>query len=37
LTPSERKAEAKELPAMARILVEQNGNGKAVTVEQKES
>jgi hypothetical protein len=37
LTPSERKAEATELPAMARILVEQNGNGKAVTVEQKES
>jgi HAE1 family hydrophobic/amphiphilic exporter-1 len=34
---SERKAEAKELPAMARIFVEQNGDGTTVTVDQKES
>jgi HAE1 family hydrophobic/amphiphilic exporter-1 len=37
LTASERKAEANELPTMARIFVEQNGNDAPVTVEQKES
>jgi HAE1 family hydrophobic/amphiphilic exporter-1 len=37
LTASERKAETKELPTMARIFVEQNNNGATVTVEQKES
>jgi HAE1 family hydrophobic/amphiphilic exporter-1 len=35
--PSETKAEAKELPTMARIFVQQNDNGATVTVEQKES
>jgi HAE1 family hydrophobic/amphiphilic exporter-1 len=37
LAASERKAEAKELPAMARIFAEQNDNGAAVSVAQKES
>jgi HAE1 family hydrophobic/amphiphilic exporter-1 len=37
LTASERRAEARELPTMARIFVEQNGNGATVTVEQKGS
>ena len=36
LTASERKAEGKELPTMARIFAEQNGNGATVSVDQKE-
>jgi HAE1 family hydrophobic/amphiphilic exporter-1 len=36
LTASERKAEAKELPTMARIFAEPNGNGATVSVDQKE-
>jgi multidrug efflux pump subunit AcrB len=37
LTASERRAEARELPTMARIFASQNGNGATVTVEQKGS
>ncbi|MGB9488526.1 MAG: efflux RND transporter permease subunit, partial [Terriglobia bacterium] len=36
LTASERKAEVKELPTMARILAEQNGNGATVSVDPRE-
>jgi len=36
LTASERKAEAKELPTVARIFAEQNGNGATVSVNPKE-
>jgi HAE1 family hydrophobic/amphiphilic exporter-1 len=36
LTASERKAEAKELPTMARVFAEQNGNGATVSVDPKE-
>jgi len=36
LTASERKAEARELPAMARIFADQNPNGTTVSVDPKE-
>jgi HAE1 family hydrophobic/amphiphilic exporter-1 len=36
LTASERKAEAKELPTMARVFAEQNGNSATVPVDPRE-
>jgi HAE1 family hydrophobic/amphiphilic exporter-1 len=36
LTASERKAEVKELPTMARIFAEENGNGATVSVDPRE-